>query len=158
MAIRKNLAVHNDPYLPWGGLRGMAICKGCGAVYWHKRWSMEGPPAGTLTRTIHSVLCPACCKVRDHFVVGTVTVEGTFWKGHREEILHLIRNQEARAQAINPLQRIIALRDQGPTMVIETTTERFAQRIGRELERAYSGKTIYHWSKGNKCIRVKWRR
>lgn len=81
-----------------------------------------------------------------------------FLSGHREEIVNLIRNEEERAMDINPLGRIIAITEENSKMVVTTTNEKLAQRIGRELKKAYRGRTEYHWSEDDKCLRVTWAR
>ena len=39
---------------------------------------------------------------------------------------------------------------------VQTTNDRLAQRIGRELERAYKGKSTYHWAHRDMLARVSW--
>jgi hypothetical protein len=39
---------------------------------------------------------------------------------------------------------------------VQTTNDRLAQRIGRELERAYKGKATYHWAHRDMLARVSW--
>jgi hypothetical protein len=158
MPIRNDLIVYSDPYLPVKGLGETIVCKQCGAVYRHKRWTLNGVKIASAGHSARWVICPGCRKVRDRFGSGTVTLHGPFWKSHRIEILNLIRHQEVRARAVNPLQRIMGMREEGPSMVLETTSERLAQRIGRELERAYHGRTLYRWSRDNKFVRVDWER
>ena len=41
---------------------------------------------------------------------------------------------------------------------ISTTTDKFAQRIGRMLEKTYSGSVEYKWSDDVKLARVTWTR
>ena len=79
-------------------------------------------------------------------------------KLHKEQILHLIRNEETRAKKNNPLERIILIKDQGTTVEVQTTSDRFAQRIGMEIQRAYKGEVNYHWARDDKFIRVTWQR
>jgi len=158
MPIRKNLAVHRDPYLPLMGPKEVAVCQDCGAVYQRKRWSMEIQSGLLKGRTVRSVTCPACQKGQDSFPGGVITLSGEFLKPHREEILHLVRNEEARAKRINPLERIISIKDNLKSVEIQTTSDRFAQRIGMEIHRAYKGDVTYNWSRDEKFIRVKWRR
>ena len=158
MPIRKNVAVRHDPYLPWGGMQEVAVCKRCGAVYHHKRWAMEGPPAVLQGHTIRSVLCPACRRIHDHFPGGIITLRGGFLNTHKDQILHLVKNEEARAKENNPLERIISIKDWGNHIEIHTTNERFAQRIGKEIQRAYKGDATYHWSLNNHFVRVEWHR
>lgn len=39
-----------------------------------------------------------------------------------------------------------------------TTHTKLAQRMGREMERAYHGEVHYHWSHQDKLVRVYWER
>jgi NMD protein affecting ribosome stability and mRNA decay len=106
----------------------------------------------------HFIVCPACRKISNHFLGGIVTLEGKFLSAHKEEILNLVRNEEARAKGVNPLERIISIKDVGDRVEIHTTSERLAQRMGREIHRAYKGNASYHWSTDDKFVRVEWHR
>ena len=44
------------------------------------------------------------------------------------------------------------------TLVLATTTEHLAKRLGQALEKAYSGKVHYDFSHENKLARVRWHR
>jgi NMD protein affecting ribosome stability and mRNA decay len=158
MPIRKNLAIHRDPYLPLRGPKEVAVCRTCGAVYHHKRWAMQILPTLMKDRTVRSVTCPGCQKRQDSFPGGIIQLSGEFLVPKKEEILHLVRNEEARAKENNPLERIISIKDNIKSVEIQTTSDRFAQRIGMEIHRAYKGDVTYHWSRGDKFIRVKWHR
>jgi NMD protein affecting ribosome stability and mRNA decay len=156
MPIRKNLAVSDDPYIDLRGQKEIAVCGKCGAVYHHKRWALEIPAEKISRRKVRKVLCPACRKIQDRFPGGVVTLKGAVLGRKREEILRRVRNAEARARRVNPLERIISIKGNRKTTEILTTNERFAQRIGREIKRAFKGRVAYHWSKNNKFLRVDW--
>lgn len=156
--IRKNLDVTHDPYSPWMGAKEAAVCRNCGAVYHRKRWTLDALPSRPAGRTIRRVTCPACRKKRDDYSGGIIRLGGGFLKPHKEEILRLIRNQERRAVGVNPLERIILVKDLGNFVEIRTTSDRFAQRIGKEVQRAFKGEVTYQWSRDDKFLRVKWSR
>ena len=80
---------------------------------------------------------------------------GFIWK-HRDEILNLIRNESNNALSDNPLERVMSLETEGEDVVLTTTNERLAQRIGRVLHSAYSGHINYKWSEDNKLARIDW--
>nr|NIO06443.1 ATPase [Deltaproteobacteria bacterium] len=71
---------------------------------------------------------------------------------------NMIHNEEDRAKGLNPLERIISITEEGGKILVKTTNERLTQRIGRLLEKAYQGKTEYHWSEDTKLLRVTWAR
>ena len=132
----------------------------CHAIYHHKRWYLEGEVLLSKAQKarVEMVLCPACHKIQDRFPGGIITLKGEFLKTRKDQIIHLVRNEEARAKGINPLERIISIKDQGESVEIQTTNERLAQRIGREIQRAYKGDATYHWSEDDKFVRVGWHR
>ena len=43
-------------------------------------------------------------------------------------------------------------------LIVETTTERLAQRLGKAVYRAYKGNLDFRWSHMNKFVRVYWSR
>ncbi|MHB8481959.1 MAG: BCAM0308 family protein [Nitrospiria bacterium] len=149
-----------DPYLSKKGLKEPAKCTGCKSVYHHKKWySKEDPIAMELQKTpMQMTLCPACRKTLEHFPAGLVTLRGGFLTAHKDQILHLIRNEEARAKGVNPLERIISIKDLGDSVEIQTTGERFAQRIGKDVKKVFKGEVSYNWVSGDKRIKVEWHR
>ena len=136
------------------------ICRMCRSIYHHKRWYLEGeaPLSKDQKARMSLAICPACRKIQDRFPSGIITLTGEFLKTHKDQILHLVRNEEARAKEINPLERIISIKDRRGSVEIQTTNERLAQRIGREIQRAYKGDAKYHWSRDDKFVRVDWHR
>jgi hypothetical protein len=89
---------------------------------------------------------------------GIVTLSGGFWREHRAEILGLIRNEEQRTIETNPHERLMEIAEEGDDLVVWTTNEKLAQRVGRALEKAYDGKLEYQWPVDNKLVRVNWSR
>lgn len=157
---RKAINTGTDPYFSSVEFQDLSRCRGCGAVYHEKRWviAKDAPPepAGKIVKA--NVLCPSCRKKKEKYAEGFLTLRGDFLKEHREEVLRLIRNKEEREAEINPLGRIIEIRDMEDTMEITTTTEKLAQRIGRMLNKAFSGAVEYKWSGDAKIARVVWTR
>ena len=43
-------------------------------------------------------------------------------------------------------------------IVVSTTNEKLAQRIGRAIKKAFRGNVTYQWSHDNKLARVDWQR
>ncbi|MBI5599492.1 MAG: ATPase [Deltaproteobacteria bacterium] len=155
---QKAIDTEKDSYLLKIGPDDMAVCTECSAVYHNKRWRLgvKGELKGKTKRV--KVVCPACQKIRDKFAGGYVTLQGEFLKLHREEILNLVRNKEERARHTNPLERIIEISEKGSTIVITTTTDKFAQMLGKVLNKAFSGSVEYKWSDDVKMARVTWTR
>jgi len=164
---KKNVKTDSDPYLAKEGFHGVALCKECHAIYKNKHWIFDEeefkrlsilPFCEARNKNIASVICPACQKIKDKYAEGVVTLRGDFLKKHKEEILNLIRNEENRAKVFNPLERVIEIEESDDKIVITTTNEKIAQRIGREVYKAYQGDVKYKWSHDNKMVRVEWSR
>jgi len=158
-ASRKNLDRTRDSYIPRKGPPDVGICPGCHAISRKKRWYLDEAEYVSLMRT-GAVLrrCPACRKIADGFASGVVTLRGKFLQTHRDEILSIVRNEERRARETNPLERIMEIRDGGESVEILTTDEKLAQRIGREIRKAYHGTASYKWSEDANLVRVNWSR
>lgn len=156
---KKAIDTAKDPYLIDLPPDEKAVCKGCGAVWHSKRWSLPSATAALASSERPAqTTCPACRKVRDRVPLGFVTIQGTFAVEHKEEILSLLRNKETRALHINALERIMDIKESGNAIEVSTTTDKLAQRIGRMLHNAYCGEVEYKWSSGDKLARVTWTR
>lgn len=77
---------------------------------------------------------------------------------HRGDIGALLRNEAERDAQDNPLARIMGWEDAEDQLVVKTTTEHLAQRLGHALEKAFDGKVRYDFSHENKLARVYWER
>ena len=158
-ARRKNVDRTWDPYIPRKGLLDVGVCPDCHAISRKKRWYLDESEYVSLART-GAVLrrCPACRKIADGFPSGVVTLRGGFLRTHRDEILTIVRNEERRARGTNPLERIMAIREGDGSVEILTTDEKLAQRVGREIRKAYQGSVSYKWSEDANLVRVNWSR
>jgi len=158
LSYKKKSAV-TDPYLPKGGSRKISVCEGCRAVYMNKRWYVDGDiEAARLTHPVAvKIVCPACLKIRDNFPGGIVTLKGEYVLPHKQGLMRLIKNEEERARGLNPLERVMSVKENGyGSLVISTTNEKLAQRLGRAVKKAFHGEVEYKWSHDNKLVRVDW--
>lgn len=158
--IRRNLESYGDPYLRDAGLEEATICRECHSVNANHRWYRD--PAvyeeSLKKGNVHYVLCPACQKIRDKMPGGILTLAGAFLAKHKQDILNLLQNEDQRAQSTNPMERIMDIRDDSGNLVVETTNEKLAQRLGRAMFKAHGGAVDYKWSAGTKLARVNWQR
>jgi hypothetical protein len=150
----------DDPYLPDRHLPEGTLCSQCGAVYHDQHWVFDAARRERLQArgNNHEVVCPGCRKVADHDPHGILTLHGDYWPLHRDDILNLIRHEEERGLNANPLERIMNIREETDCLVVETTNEKLAQRIGRQIDKAHKGRLEYKWSDGNRLVRVEWER
>ena len=91
---------------------------------------------------------------------GFVHVDGAFVRSHRDDIVRLLKTEAANAAEDNPLAQIVAWHDNGhpDDVLVTTTTEHLAVRLGRALERAFDGRVRYGSSHVNKLAHVWWHR
>ncbi len=135
------------------------VCSSCGALYRNQHWTLDPKRAEVLEQSgANTVICPACRKIQAKDPAGIVTLSGDYWPEHREEILNLIRREEARGAQVNPIERIMEIREEEGKLIIETTMEKLAQRIGHRIHSAHKGVVDYKWSDTNHLVRVAWER
>jgi NMD protein affecting ribosome stability and mRNA decay len=150
----------SDPYQPEEGQEA-SICTVCNALYQSKRWFFDEKLSRKLAGTpkVREVTCPTCRKVKDKYAEGILTLSGDFFKERKEEIITLLKNEAARVGARSVNDRIIQMTEEGKNkMVVETTTDKLAQHLGRAIYRAYKGELDFKWSEVNKFVRVYWSR
>lgn len=146
-------AFRHDTYKSKAKLPEPTVCSQCGAVFHKGRWQWAEAPAKA-----HVELCPACHRIHDEFPAGYVTLSGMFLKEHREELLHLAKNEEAKAKSEHPLERIIGIQEGDDRMVITTTDIHLARGIGEALYHAYKGELEFHYNQQENLLRVVWER
>ena len=149
-----------DSYLPEEGHEA-SICTGCRALYQNKRWFFDEKQAQRLrgTAKVREVICPTCRKIKDHYPEGFLTLSGSFFAERKQEIVTLLNNEAARVASRNVLDRVMKMTEEGKDrLVVETTTEKLAQRLGRAVYRAYKGELDFRWSEMNRFVRVYWSR
>jgi len=159
-ASRKNVDSATDPYLERRAGPRAAVCPRCGALCRNKRWLLDEAECRRALASGEAVqrVCPACRKIAHGFPAGIVTLRGEYFRRHRGDILNLVRNEERRARGVNPLGRIVHMREGDDWLEVATTAEKLAQRIGREVYKACRGTLEYRWSEDAKVVRVNWRR
>jgi NMD protein affecting ribosome stability and mRNA decay len=136
-------------------LPDVTVCPSCKAVFragrW--RWPKESRPSGSRRE-----LCPACQRIRDGYPAGEVTLRGDFAKSHRQEVLGVVRNLEAKEKAAHPLNRLIEIREAPDAVVVTTTDVHLAHAIGVALFHAYRGTLRAPWAQEGDLLRVTWER
>lgn len=157
-SYKKKRYPKQDPYEMFKAPKGPVICRTCKAIYANKRWRIDSDEARKLaaSRDTQKIVCPACQKIKDDYPEGIVTLTWSDLREHETEIRGLIANVEERALSVNPLERVIKITRLKKDLEVKTTNDRLAQRIGRELVRAYKGKAEYKWAHRDMLVRVIW--
>lgn len=139
------------------------LCAGCGAIYMNRHWSRSVSARARVARGVGQPIavrvCPACRRATTGVPHGFLHVDGEFVGVHRDEILRLLHNEVDRAAEDNPLGQVLDWGDDGTGgLLITTTTEHLAIRLGRALEKTFDGKVLYGFSHENKLAHVWWHR
>lgn len=144
----------HDPYKTRLQLPEPTICPDCGAVFQKGRWQWtDYPPVDARTEA-----CQACLRLRDKYPAGTLTLTGGFVDGHKDEILHLVRNQEKLENGERPLHRIMDIEEAPGRIVVSTTDIHLPRRIGKALHSAFRGDLDFRYEEEAYFLRVNWTR
>jgi len=141
----------HDAYKAKGKLPEPTVCPQCGAVFHEGRWQWRQVPDNA-----HRETCPACHRIHDHYPAGFLTLHGPFFLAHRDEIMHLVHNEEKRERDEHPLKRIMAVEEEDETTLVTTTDIHLARRIGEAIHHAYQGNLDFHYNPEENLLRVNW--
>jgi NMD protein affecting ribosome stability and mRNA decay len=149
-----------DPFLPHEGMKEASLCTSCNAVYHQKRWTTDVGVCQQIKSqpAPHRVTCPACQKIASNYPEGIVTLAGSYLWEHEKEIQQILKNEESRAFAKNPQERIIRMTKGNGRLTIETTEEKLAEHLGRVLHRSHQGELQIRWAENPDICRVNWER
>lgn len=139
----------------------MKNCPGCNAVFDGHRWVPE--PGEDLLRSarekgLERKSCPGCVMVERGQVEGVVTLRGGFLKQHFEEVENLVNRVARTGRQRNVTARVLDEKKDGAEYVIQTTDTHLAERIGKEMEKAFKGNLDIKWQEKDSFVRVSWHR
>ena len=143
----------HDPYQSREKYREPTVCPDCTAVFHNGRWQWGPVPDGA-----HRHRCPACARIHDRVPAGILTIEGDYFAAHKAEILSLVHHHEAQENVEHPLERIIAIDEQGQGATISFTGVHLARGTGEALRHACHGELTIDFSDKDDLIRVSWKR
>lgn len=152
---RPDLPHEVEPHPP-----GYAVCTGCHAIWEHKHWTLDEERYRRLVdqADMTHVQCPGCMRVERQEYDGEVTLKSPLIPKNEEAVLGLIYNTERHIRAHNPIARIAQLTIEGDTIHVLTITPFLAERIGKELNKAYGGEVNFSHPERQEFIRVTWYR
>lgn len=127
------------------------VCSECGAVFLDGRWSWWEPAAKA-----HTIVCPACQRIKDGIPAGYLEIKGAFFEGHRRELINMIHNIESQEKGEHPMERLMAFTTEKNHALLTTTGIHLARRIGEALKHAYEGDLDFTYGDGEKSIRMTW--
>ena len=139
---------------------GPAICSRCHSYLETDHWLYDEKRYDQLKSRpdVNTMLCPGCTRIEKRLYEGEVMVHHDWRAVDKQEIMNLIRHEEARARSTNPTARIALMEDRGEDLYILTTTQFLAERIGKELHKAYRGTLKVTPLRRERFSRVRWSR
>jgi hypothetical protein len=143
----------HDPYQAKKKYHEPTVCSDCGVMFHHGHWQWATAPEGA-----QSAVCPACHRIRDKLPAGFLTLEGSYFAEHRDEILGLVRNVADRDRHDHPLNRIMDIVAEADRATVTTTDIHLPQRIGAALTNAYQGALDVQYGHDEYSVRAQWRR
>ena len=145
----------HDPYMTRSKPVEPTACPECGVIFSGGRWQwLAERPANA-----NEELCPACHRIHDKLPAGYLTLSGAFFDGHRDEIIHLVRNKVETQKAEHPMKRLMDIEEQQEGGVVITFTDVHLPRgVGEAIEHAYKGELDIHYTDEAGIVRVYWRR
>lgn len=157
--IRNHVENYGDPYLVQMKPGEALQCRECKSVFTGGRWQLQDQTSEEIRKVDKpGAICPACRKIHQRDPGGIVSLTGGFAKAHEAEIVNLISHENRSAMHLNPLERIMNIEHTDEGLMVYTTNEKLAQKIGRSVHKAYSGSVEYKWSEDNRLARVNWHR
>jgi hypothetical protein len=107
-------------------------------------------------KNAHAVLCPGCTRVEQEQFEGEVVLSNSRFATQMGEVIALIKHTEGRCWHHNPMARIAAVSEEKEILHIQTTTMLLAERIGKELKKAFKGNLEIKRTPGEHFVRVYW--
>lgn len=140
--------------------QGQAICTQCHAIWDRKHWHLDETEYRQLRKDpeVTQMVCPGCVKIEREEFDGHVVLKSPLIPKNEEAIVGLIYNTEAHIREHNPLARIASLTVKGDTIEVLTITPFLAERIGKELRKAYHGTLNLQHPSREDFVRVSWYR
>ena len=144
-----------DAYRAGRKLPEPTLCKVCGAVFTGGRWQW----LDALPETAQETRCPACQRIHDRVPAGFLTLSGSFFDEHREEIMRLVHRHVERQRLQHPLQRIIDSRPlEKGGIEISFTEYHLPKGVGEAVKNAYQGELQITFAGASGQERVSWER
>lgn len=133
------------------------LCRYCHAVYNGKSWIPFEKMDPKIIDELRASVCPACHEINEHVSDGILNIRGAGVKAHLKDITNLINHMGKTAEARNVLDRVERVDQTRDGLVVYTTLNQLAVRIGKSVASAYKGgKLDIKWSRQDKPVEVTW--
>lgn len=134
----------------------LTMCKKCGYIREKKRWYWDPEVKESMRKEHGETLCPGCEAIENEWIEGDVTLKHKVLQVVPWDIEEMLENIEETERHIDPKNRIVKIKKSKTMWKVYTASVFLAERIGKELEKSYNGKTHFKWSKGDRSLSVIW--
>ncbi len=119
------------------GKKPVIVCPDCLAVYYKKSWHH---PKKRITKPVKYVVCPACQMIKNHLFEGKVEIENLnkLQKTQKTDLINLIYNYCHRAYQLDPLDRLIELKQARNKIIVTTTENQLAQKLAKKIKDVFN--------------------
>lgn len=131
-------------------------CERCGAVFFRKAWRKGRKIDPELLLRAAWGVCPACRQLERGEFYGRVMIQGPQLALLEDAIVRRIENVAQRAEFTQPERRIVEMRRLGDVVEVQTTSQKLAHRVVRELEKAFGGRGHFEWSDRDGRLYATW--
>ena len=153
-------ATSQDPFSFEKSPKDRSLCKKCHNFFLNNRWDNDREIHRQLSDegNVHWILCPSCRKATEGYAEGVLTLSGDYLWKHEDEIRRLLKNEEEKCCARNPLERVVSVMRDKQRLVMETTGQKLAEHLGKAVQRAHQGEFEIQWGGCPEVCRVSWER
>lgn len=144
----------HDPYMAGAKPEEPTVCRDCGVVFNEGRWQWLPEPPARAAETV----CPACRRVRDRVPAGFLTLNGEFFREHRDEIMNLIENKVESQEKEHPMKRLMNVDDRDDGTELAFTDSHLPRGVGEAIQRAFDGDLDIRFPAEGGIVRVFWER
>lgn len=149
--------------------KGVLLCDRCEAVYYDGFWHTDPHASAALKEAkprtaAKPAFCPECRYVvngegkANADFEGQLTLDGLHDAEEKDEILRTVRNLARKSEKTDPEDQIIAIDDKGERVVIATSDNQLALRLGKKVDESFKGGTLrVSWSDDDKPARIYWK-
>ncbi len=124
-----------------GGKKGILICENCGIFYYKKSWHHNADKFIAKRENkdlpVGFTLCPACTMIRNKQYEGILLVKNVP-ADKVGEVIKLIKNYGKRAYEIDPLDRVIEIKEEGGMIIVKTTENELASKLAKKIKDAFN--------------------
>jgi len=137
---------------------GHCYCTNCSAVCFHTHWYIDPEHVKRLQQDKDSkaVLCPGCTRVKEQLYEGEIVLTNSKCMDLMDEIGALMKHTEGACWYRNPTARIAVITKDEKSLCIKTTTRALAEKIGKQLHKAYKGHLEIKRVPEDRFVRVYW--